>query len=305
MKLFSKSLIALSLVLALNVQAETRQVGEIQWEASTPSNIITDNVANNMSQLVFMRLKDGMSPDSNANLAIDSSYHVSLGPGHVTKVQVCSGDHIISSQVTANKSNDLMINANSLITEAENTYFFNVQVSEKGNTEVFALSPTVMVDDQNLHDYLTTLPSQSHQVSRVIVDCPPAPVYVPTPEVEVVPEVELFVPYRLDVLFEFDKAIIQPVYNARIQKLAEYFEAHPDTIATIEGHTDSTGTDAYNQKLSEQRATAVKQKLISQYNVDPNRLTSVGYGESKPTASNKTKQGRQQNRRVVAVVSPK
>ena len=78
---------------------------------------------------------------------------------------------------------------------------------------------------------------------------------------------------------------------------------YPMTDTVIEGHTDSVGTAAYNLSLSQRRAEAVRQVLIDQFKVDASRLTSVGYGEERPIADNRTAEGRQLNRRVVAVVS--
>ena len=72
---------------------------------------------------------------------------------------------------------------------------------------------------------------------------------------------------------------------------------HPEARFTIEGHTDSVGSDASNQKLSENRAAAVKNYLLSK-GVKSDSISSVGYGESKPIADNKTAVGRSKNRRV-------
>jgi OOP family OmpA-OmpF porin len=71
----------------------------------------------------------------------------------------------------------------------------------------------------------------------------------------------------------------------------------------IEGHTDNTGKKAYNQKLSEKRANSVKSYLTKQFGTEESRLTAKGYGMSKPIDSNKTKAGRQNNRRVEAAVN--
>ena len=68
------------------------------------------------------------------------------------------------------------------------------------------------------------------------------------------------------------------------------------------GHTDSIGSDAYNQKLSERRAQAVREVLVNQYGVESQRVDSVGYGEARPVADNSTEEGRQINRRVEAEV---
>jgi OOP family OmpA-OmpF porin len=77
---------------------------------------------------------------------------------------------------------------------------------------------------------------------------------------------------------------------------------YPSTTTTVEGHTDSVGPDAYNQKLSERRASAVKQVLTNQYGVSPSRVQSIGYGKTRPVADNSTEAGRAVNRRVEAKV---
>ena len=76
---------------------------------------------------------------------------------------------------------------------------------------------------------------------------------------------------------------------------------HPEVSATIEGHTDSNASDSYNLKLSQRRVDAVKQILIDKFGIESSRLNAIGYGESRPIATNATAEGRQQNRRVVAV----
>ena len=78
--------------------------------------------------------------------------------------------------------------------------------------------------------------------------------------------------------------------------------AHPDLRLDVEGHTDSVGDDAYNQRLSERRAEAVAQRLAAQ-GVPAANITSKGFGETSPVASNDTAAGRQQNRRVELVVT--
>ena len=115
--------------------------------------------------------------------------------------------------------------------------------------------------------------------------------------------IEKPVTIRLEVLFDFDKSVVKPEYYPEIKKVADFMKQYPMTDTVIEGHTDSVGTDAYNLSLSQRRAEAVRQVLIDQFKVDASRLTSVGYGEERPIADNRTAEGRQLNRRVVAVVS--
>jgi len=106
---------------------------------------------------------------------------------------------------------------------------------------------------------------------------------------------------KLDILFDTNKSVIKPQYQGEVERAAKFLKRYADVQAVIEGHTDSDGSDAYNQKLSQSRADAVKASLITQYGIAASRLTATGYGESRPVASNATKDGKAQNRRVVAV----
>jgi len=107
---------------------------------------------------------------------------------------------------------------------------------------------------------------------------------------------------ELDVKFDFDKSVVKPESQADIKALADFMSQYPQTTTVVEGHTDSVGTDAYNQGLSERRANAVRDVLVNQYGVGADRVSSVGYGESRPVADNATAEGRAINRRVEAEV---
>lgn len=99
------------------------------------------------------------------------------------------------------------------------------------------------------------------------------------------------------VLFETGKAIIKPESYSLLDELATMLKKYPDTRIILEGHTDSEGDDAANMKLSKDRAKAVAEYLIDKF-IDANRVSSDGFGETKPIADNKTAEGRQKNRRV-------
>lgn len=107
----------------------------------------------------------------------------------------------------------------------------------------------------------------------------------------------------LSVQFDFDQAVVKPEYFEDIRRVADFLAANDDVVATLEGHTDSTGTDEYNQQLSDRRAAAVRQVLIDRFGVSPARISSVGYGESRPVTSNATSEGRAQNRRVESAMT--
>ncbi|HSG89555.1 MAG TPA: OmpA family protein [Pseudomonadales bacterium] len=107
---------------------------------------------------------------------------------------------------------------------------------------------------------------------------------------------------ELALEFDYDSSKLRPQHYAEIERVAEFMRDHPDTSAQLEGHTDSRGTEAYNLALSERRAYSVRDYLIDEADIDPRRITAVGYGEARPTASNDTDDGRQRNRRVEAVI---
>jgi len=123
---------------------------------------------------------------------------------------------------------------------------------------------------------------------------PAAPKAAPAPEK---------VSIALKVEFDTNKAIVKPKYDKEIKKVADFMTKYPSTTAVIEGHTDNVGKEAANVKLSQRRADSIKEYLVKKFRIDGARLKAVGYGPSKPVASNATKEGRQKNRRVEAVFS--
>lgn len=106
---------------------------------------------------------------------------------------------------------------------------------------------------------------------------------------------------ELNVKFASGKADITSAYVSEVAKVADFMKQYPSVTGTIEGHTDNTGSAAFNKTLSQRRADAVRQVLIDSYGIQASRLKAVGYGEDKPTHDNSTVEGRQHNRRVVAV----
>ena len=105
-----------------------------------------------------------------------------------------------------------------------------------------------------------------------------------------------------DVLFDTGKSTLRPVAREKLAKISGIVLAYPDLRLAIEGNTDSVGTDAMNQQLSEQRASSVREYLAKE-NIPAASMTSRGFGKTQPVASNDSAEGRQQNRRVELVVS--
>jgi|GEM_PF-971510 len=109
--------------------------------------------------------------------------------------------------------------------------------------------------------------------------------------------------------FETGKAIIKPEFYPYLDEVAKSIkmavESNPTLLIEVQGHTDSQGSASYNMKLSQLRAEAVKEYLVTKHGIDPNRLIARGYGETRPIASNRTREGRARNRRVEFVVLQK
>ncbi|MGW8287444.1 MAG: OmpA family protein [Desulfobulbales bacterium] len=106
-----------------------------------------------------------------------------------------------------------------------------------------------------------------------------------------------------DVTFDTDSAIVRPGLYSEIDRIANILVKYPNTVIQVEGHTDSTGTESYNMDLSARRAEAVKNILVNK-GVEPSRILTLAFGESKPIASNDYDYGRAQNRRVEIKVAP-
>ena len=129
----------------------------------------------------------------------------------------------------------------------------------------------------------------------------PAPAPAPAPR-SVPQEKEVVDTYELVVEFDFDKSDIRSVYQPQFDEIAAILKDSPEISMTIEGHTDSIGTEDYNQGLSERRADAVKAKFVQDYGITANRISTIGYGETRPIADNTTSAGRQKNRRAISVI---
>lgn len=124
---------------------------------------------------------------------------------------------------------------------------------------------------------------------------------VPDAKVERVGE-GIVVEFSSAVLFGFDKADLSADARMNLDKLVKVLNAYPDTNIEVQGHTDSKGTDAYNQTLSENRARTVSDYLKANSIVEA-RITTKGFGETMPEYDNETEEGRAQNRRVEFLIT--
>lgn len=124
-----------------------------------------------------------------------------------------------------------------------------------------------------------------------------APAPAPAPKPAPAPVAATKVTYAADAFFDFDKSVIKPAGKAKLDDLVGKIKGINLEVIIAVGHTDSVGTDAYNQKLSVRRSEAVKAYLVSK-GIEKNRVYTEGKGEKQPVADNKTSEGRAKNRRV-------
>lgn len=114
---------------------------------------------------------------------------------------------------------------------------------------------------------------------------------------------ELLLRMPSGITFATDQATVQPQAQSTLDQVASTLAEYPKTMIDVLGHTDSDGSEAYNQALSERRAQAVA-NYLGRRGVDPVRMATMGYGETRPVASNETAEGKAQNRRVEIKIVP-
>ena len=103
---------------------------------------------------------------------------------------------------------------------------------------------------------------------------------------------------RLGIRFATGRSNIDAANVSLMNKVRDALALFPDSSMVIEGHTDSNGSDSTNLILSQDRADAVRQYLVTTFGINPEKVSSIGYGEARPVATNETEEGRQANRRV-------
>jgi len=129
---------------------------------------------------------------------------------------------------------------------------------------------------------------------------PPKVVEPPKPVVLTVQEETI----NLKIEFDFNKAVIRPEFYANVDAVGEFMKKYPQANLQIDGYTDNVGKKAYNLKLSQRRADAVKKYIVDKFGIDAKRIKAVGHGMTNFIASNKTPEGRYMNRRVTAHHGP-
>lgn len=311
MQLKKISLAFLALTIGLHSYAAVSVGSKVTWDKSAQGsldefrNLTQSDAAGGM---VFIRPKSNheLAAKSSTNIAIDDRFLVSIQDGHYTSSAVCAGNVQLSAVATGVNINDLSADPLLVSVRPREVQYFVVKTHEN-------YAPTLeQVDANTARGLIQNTYRQAHQISRVNVNnCPqpiviapvtPPPVFTPPPPPVQAPEPAVVPTLRLDIHFDHDKSNIKPEFVGEVDKAARFLAQYPNSDAIIEGHTDSNGTDEYNRGLSQRRAETVKQALIYKHGVKPSRLTAVGYGESRPIATNDTPDGRYTNRRVMVII---
>ncbi|WP_413501630.1 OmpA family protein [Psychrobacter maritimus] len=289
---------------SIDNDGDSRRVGKVAWNNQVDTDIskmLAEQVANDETRLIFIRKNDNDPEQTSANIAINDRFQVSLHPGNYTAVNSCVGTNQLSAHATGFKDNNLLAEQKDYQLASGQTYFFYVDMDESGQGTLDQITT------ESALPLLATKRYQTHQISRVVPNCPTPviaipPVTQPAPVVEQPAVLTEKMTIELEVLFDTDKSIVKPDYYSKISEVAEFMAQYPNTLVTIEGHTDSRASEKYNQALSQRRVDAVKEVLITQFGTAPERLNAIGYGELQPRASNNTVEGRQLNRRVIAII---
>jgi len=157
-------------------------------------------------------------------------------------------------------------------------------------------------DKDGVPDYLDKCPGTPEGVKVDKDGCPPPVVQQAKPQAAAAPEIIEKGRTTLKVLFDTNKDVIKKNSFKDVDNLISVMKNHPELNVVIEGHTDNVGSAAYNKKLSQKRADAVKKYMVNKGGIDAKRITAEGFGLEKPIADNATKAGKAKNRRVEAAV---
>ncbi len=284
---------------------QSSQIKQVTWKKSgevfsAPND---EDLDEGKTRLVFFRSSNDAQQSNSININIGvgdaKRFQASLQDGHHSKAIICKDSQIISVEVLDSVSNEVFSYSKNYHFVPQTTNYLQVGLTKKR---------TPYIKQMSAKDALLLLNGskrQTHQISRVTSDCKvPSQTSVqdtidPAPLDKQIPAQS---PTEFNILFGFDSTGIKNNNQAELGEMADFIQSHPKTEIVLEGHTDNKGDEQYNLELSKSRADAVKDALVDDYNLNPEYLNTIGYGESKPVDTNNTEQGRQNNRRVVAIV---
>ncbi len=289
----------------------TQGVNQVGWGKSgelfrLPSD---SNLKANERRVVFFRdAHNGKKNNINIGIGLDNAFQASLDNGHYSEKIICDSAQVITASVLK-ENGDIVSYSESFQFLPQKTTYIKVSLAATGKPVLQQISATEALSS------LSQSNRQTHQISRMTSDCsmanqtlPSQP--VPNQNLPIKPVNKPIVNAPVDtsdlkqfsVLFDFDSANLKNNKSAGLDGMASFIQSYPRTNMTVEGHTDSRGSDSYNLTLSQKRANTVKNILVDKYGMNPSRLRAVGYGETMPIDTNDTEEGRQNNRRVVATV---
>lgn len=294
-----------------------RQINNVKWDKTGGDFDVPDDsiLKNNQSRIVVFQPSDINDSHVNSEIlqenndftrsvvvGINDQFQVSLQPGQYSEVVTCTGQTNLSTEFTGNKNNRLANQGFSVALQPKQTYYYQVIVDSDGR------APSIQPVEENAAiKLLNRTVHQTHQISRIKADqCLSHTQSKPFVNQQLTASSNLQVntPVSLDILFDFDSARIKADSHHKLKSLADFMTQNPSVTVVLESHTDGKGAANYNLKLSQARADSVKDSLVRNYGIRQNRITTQGYGESQPVATNDTEIGRQKNRRVVAIITP-
>ena len=263
---------------------------------------IDSNLKASESRIVVFRHADDSENQNNINISIgrDEVFHTSLQNGYYSEKIICHGSQLISASILDKESGKIVSYSESYPLIPQTTTYLKISLSKAGKPAIQQVSA-----DEAL-SLLNQSMRQNHQISRVLSNCNTANQMLPQTSLQSSStnnQIKIKNPKQFNILFDFDSADMTSNNHAVLDGMVDFIHSYPKSDVTLEGHTDSRGSESYNLKLSQSRANLVKDILIDQYGIEAMRLSAIGYGESMPIDTNDTEQGRQNNRRVVATVS--
>lgn len=267
-----------------------RTLGEVDYKNTTEdteitrifTNVIKDYPLTNNSS-IYALVGAGVEIFSNERSGNDNGLFGNYGVGYkYTFENDMALKFDLRHLVAGNNDNTLLYTVGLAIPFGEKAQPVAAQPVKETPAPVAVAVQDVDTDGDGIVDRLDKCPNSE---KNVIVD-----------------ETGCAIAVNLKVLFDFDKATIKEAYTTKLSRFAEVLKAYPAVKTNLAAHTDSKGSDEYNLRLSQQRADAVKKALIN-LGISNERITTVGYGETRPVATNETAEGREQNRRVEATVS--
>lgn len=293
---------------------DTQRVNQVGWEKSgelfrLPND--SDLKANERRIVFFRDAHHEKKNNINIGIGLDNVFQTSLDNGHYSEKIICDNAQIINASVLK-ENGDIVSYSESFQFLPQKTTYIRVSLTATGKPVLQQISANEALSS------LSQANRQTHQISRMPSDCSMTSQTLlsqPLPNQNLPKEsvkkpivntpVDISDLKQFSVLFDFDSANLKNNNNAVLDGMASFIQSYPRTNITVEGHTDSRGSESYNLQLSQKRANTVKNILVDKYGMQPSRLRAVGYGEAMPIDTNDTEEGRQNNRRVVATVSEK